>query len=89
MKYDLHELVEASRGFSGAEIEQAIIAGLHESFFDNRELETRDILKALHDTVPLSRTMREKIEDLRLWARDRARPVTTLPEKSPEKGLDE
>ena len=89
MKYDLPELVGASRGFSGAEIEQAIIAGLHESFFDGRELETRDILKAIRDTVPLSRTMREKVEELRVWARDRARPVAKPPEKRPEKDSDE
>ncbi len=89
MKYELHELVKASSGFSGAEIEQAIIAGLHESFFDNRELETRDILKAIRDTVPLSRTMREKIEELRMWARDRARPVTSGSEPSSEKETDE
>ncbi|MGI6460403.1 MAG: AAA family ATPase [Candidatus Hydrogenedentales bacterium] len=89
MKYDLPELVEASRGFSGAEIEQAIIAGLHESFFDGRELETHDILKAIRDTVPLSRTMREKVEELRVWARDRARPVTKQPERPPEKDSDE
>ncbi len=89
MKFELHDLVNASKGFSGAEIEQAIIAGLHESFFDGRELETRDILKALNDTVPLSRTMREKIEELRMWARDRARPVTTGPRTSAALGTDE
>ena len=89
MKFELHDLVNASKGFSGAEIEQAIIAGLHESFFDDRELETRDIVKALNDTVPLSRTMREKIEELRMWARDRARPVTTGPRSSAALGTDE
>ena len=80
--------MKASSG-SAARIEQAIIAGLHESFFDNRELETRDILKAIRDTVPLSRTMREKIEELRMWARDRARPVTSGSEPSSEKETDE
>lgn len=89
MKFDLHELVKASSGFSGAEIEQAVIAGLHESFFDNRELETRDILKAIHDTVPLSQTMRERIDELRMWARDRARPVTSSPGIVSEKASDE
>jgi SpoVK/Ycf46/Vps4 family AAA+-type ATPase len=76
--FDLHALVRASRGFSGAEIEQAIISGLHDSFFDNREVETQDILNAIAQTVPLSRTIREKMNELRAWAADRARPVSTV-----------
>ncbi len=77
--YDVAALVAAARGFSGAEIEQAIISALHDSFFASRELETQDILKALEETVPLSVTMRERVEELRTWAVDRARPVTATP----------
>jgi len=77
-RFDLHELVRMSHGFSGAEIEQAIISALHDSFFDNRELETRDISNALGQTVPLSRTMCEKIDELRQWALHRARPVSSV-----------
>ena len=76
--FDLKQLVTASHGFSGAEIEQAIISALHDSFFENREVTTDDIAKSIEETVPLSRTMAEKIEDLRNWARDRARPVSSL-----------
>ena len=42
-KFDLNELVGMTDGYSGAEIEQAIIAGLHDSFFERRDLETGDI----------------------------------------------
>ncbi len=77
-KFDLRELVQGSKGFSGAEIEQAIISALHDSFFENRELETRDVIKNLAETVPLSRTMREPIDELRAWARNRTRPVSSL-----------
>jgi SpoVK/Ycf46/Vps4 family AAA+-type ATPase len=77
-KFDMAELVRATSGFSGAEIEQAIIGALHESFFENREVESRDILKTVAKTVPLSRTMRESVDDLRAWAADRARPVSTV-----------
>jgi SpoVK/Ycf46/Vps4 family AAA+-type ATPase len=77
--YEIPALVAAARGFSGAEIEQAIISALHDSFFASRELETQDILKALEETVPLSVTMRERVEELRTWAVDRARPVTAAP----------
>jgi len=77
-KFDLRDLVRQSDGFSGAEIQQAIVSALHDSFFENRELETRDIIATLQETVPLSRTMREPIADLRAWATDRARPVSSL-----------
>ena len=77
-KYDLRKLAAASRGFSGAEIEQAIISALHDSFFENRELATTDILRAISETVPLSKLMRENVERLRKWAQHRARPVSSL-----------
>ncbi len=77
-EYDLHTFVRASKGFSGAEIEQAIISALHDSFFENRALQNQDVLRALQETVPLSVTMRESIAALRDWAHDRARPVTVL-----------
>ncbi len=76
-KFDIPALVEASRGYSGAEIEQAIVAAMHDSFFANREVESADVLKSLKEMVPLSTTMREQIKILRDWSRDRARPVTT------------
>jgi SpoVK/Ycf46/Vps4 family AAA+-type ATPase len=77
-KFDLRQLAKQATGFSGAEVEQAIISAMHDSFFDDREVETADIIKSLKETVPLSTTMREKIERLRMWARDRARPVSSV-----------
>jgi len=77
-KFDLRALAEASHGFSGAEIEQALVSALHDSFFENREVTTKDITRNLELTVPLSRTMREKIAELRAWASDRARVVSSL-----------
>jgi ATP-dependent 26S proteasome regulatory subunit len=76
-KFDVPALVSGSRGFSGAEIEQAIASAMHDSFFANREVETADILTSLKETVPLSTTMREQIKMQREWSRDRARPVTS------------
>jgi ATP-dependent 26S proteasome regulatory subunit len=81
-KYDLSALSDAASGFSGAEIEQAIVSAMHESFFEERELETNDILGSIQDTVPLSTTMRERITKLREWSGDRARPVSSpIPER--------
>jgi len=76
-KFDIRALAGTSKGFSGAEIEQAVISALHDSFFDNREVETADIVKSLQETNPLSTTMQEKVEKLRSWAGGRTRPVSS------------
>ena len=75
--YDIDLLAKESEGFSGSEIEEAIISGMHDSFAAKRELETRDILEALRGTVPLSVTMAEKISFFRQWMQTRARPASS------------
>lgn len=72
--FDLQKLAEASRGFSGAEIEQAVIGGLHHAFNADRDLLQDDIMNEISSSVPLSRMMAEEIDELRNWARLRARP---------------
>jgi len=74
-KFDLDALVKASEGFSGAEIEQAVIAGLHIAFAARTELTTQHLLDALTSSPPLSVTMREKIEWLREWSQGRCVPA--------------
>lgn len=72
-KFDLRALVAASKDFSGAEIEEGVISGLYEAFYEGADLTTQHILTALQQTVPLSKTMEEKINQLRSWAEGRAR----------------
>jgi AAA+ superfamily predicted ATPase len=71
--FDLESLAAAADGFSGAEIEQAVISALYDAFYVGRELQSDDILKSIRETVPLSRTMSERVADLRGWAEGRAR----------------
>lgn len=71
--FDTQTLAMASDGLSGAEIEQAVIAGLYEAFDKNRPLVMDDLLSVLQETIPLSRMMEEEIGGLREWARQRAR----------------
>ncbi|MAE95281.1 MAG: AAA family ATPase [Deltaproteobacteria bacterium] len=73
--FDLPALVAASESFSGAEIEQAVIASLYRSLHDERPLDTAMILSELSETVPLSRTRAEDIARLRQLAQDRFVPV--------------
>ena len=75
-RFDLEALAEASDGMSGAEIEAAIVSGLFHAFDEGRELETRDVLRAMRETVPLSQTMGERFHALREWARTRARSAS-------------
>jgi SpoVK/Ycf46/Vps4 family AAA+-type ATPase len=72
-KFDLDRLSEASPGFSGAEIEQGIIAGLYDAFDEDRALCTNDILDHIRTIIPLSKTMSESVQALRSWALTRAR----------------
>jgi SpoVK/Ycf46/Vps4 family AAA+-type ATPase len=74
--FDLDTLSKVSSGFSGAEIEQAVISGMFDAFDDGVELGTEYILQAVYDTVPLSVTMKEGIEHLRKWASTRATPAS-------------
>jgi SpoVK/Ycf46/Vps4 family AAA+-type ATPase len=74
-EFDLGLLAERAKGFSGAEIEQVIISGLYSAFSGSGNLNTKLILEEIESTKPLSVTMREKIDDLRDWARERTVPA--------------
>lgn len=63
--------------FSGAEIEQALIAAMYEAFAQDREFTQLDIIAAVKSTLPLSQTMVEQVTALRDWAKQRARPAST------------
>ncbi len=69
-------LAQQANGFSGAEIEMAIVEAMYTAFGEKREFTTDDITTSLEDSVPLSRTMYEDIKALRQWAHQRARLAT-------------
>lgn len=74
-QFDLVALAAAAEGFSGAELEQAIVAALHEAFGQRTELTTAHLLSALRESPPLSVTMAERIGALRAWADGRCMPA--------------
>jgi len=75
-RFDLEQLAKVCDGFSGAEIEQALVAAMYEAFAQQgREFTQLDIIAAIKATLPLSRTMSEQVTALRDWARQRARPA--------------
>jgi AAA+ superfamily predicted ATPase len=71
--FDLAALARQSEHYSGAELEQAILAGMFRAFGEGREVTTSDISRELDAIVPLYSTYEEKIKALREWARNRAR----------------
>lgn len=70
-EFDLGALSNASTGFSGAEIEQAVVAGLYAAHATGSTLTQSILLEELGATRPLSVVMREKIQQLRQWAAER------------------
>jgi SpoVK/Ycf46/Vps4 family AAA+-type ATPase len=75
-RFDLEQLSKMSDGYSGAEIEQAVVAAMYDAFAQDREFTQLDIIAAIKATFPLSRTMTEQVAALRDWARQRARPAS-------------
>ncbi|UBF29397.1 AAA family ATPase [Kovacikia minuta CCNUW1] len=76
-RFDLDQLANICDGYSGAEIEQALVAAMYEAFAQDREFTQLDIIAAIKSTMPLSRTMTEQVTALRDWARQRARPAAS------------
>ena len=74
-EFDLDALAEASAGFSGAEIEEAVVSALHDAFAAKTELTTDHVLASLRTSPPLSVTMAEKVAQLRQWAARRCVPA--------------
>ncbi|MBT8367268.1 MAG: AAA family ATPase, partial [Deltaproteobacteria bacterium] len=69
--FDLDRLVSETEGYVGAEIEQAVVEGMYIAFNDlkqpARELNTEDLLAAIHKLIPMSKSQRETIGELRRW----------------------
>ncbi|HSL19976.1 MAG TPA: AAA family ATPase [Vicinamibacterales bacterium] len=74
-RFDLPALAAASEGFSGAELEQALVAALYRTLYEKRPLDTSLLLSMLRATVPLSVSRREDIAALRAYAAGRFVPV--------------
>ncbi len=70
--FNLAALADASSGFTGAEIEQAVVAARYSAYANRAFPATPELLAELHNTRPLSVTMAEQMQALRAWAQERA-----------------
>ncbi len=78
---ELARLVEITEGFSGAELEQIIVAALFDAFAENRGLTFDDFTRAASNTVTLAVTQAEEILAIRRWADMRAIAATAREER--------
>lgn len=74
--FELGEVSRLTDGFTGAEIEQVVVAATYSAGAVNESVQTRHLLEELSNTVPLSVTMAEQISALREWCRHRAVPAS-------------
>ena len=82
--FDTSRLAALAAGFSGAEVEQAVLSGLYDAFAEGTELSQVHLERAVAESLPLSVTMREEIGGLREWARTRTRKASSsAPEPVP------
>jgi SpoVK/Ycf46/Vps4 family AAA+-type ATPase len=73
--FDVRALAAAADGFSGAEIEQAVVAAGYEAHAAKRPLDTALVAEELARTRPLSVVMAERVAELRAWAAGRTVPA--------------
>jgi SpoVK/Ycf46/Vps4 family AAA+-type ATPase len=79
-QFNVRQLAKECDGYTGAELEQAIIDAMYQAFAEDRDIGTEDIVAAIARTVPLSQSQREVIERLRSWLRDGRAQSASVPD---------
>jgi SpoVK/Ycf46/Vps4 family AAA+-type ATPase len=69
--FDLRALAVSANGFSGAEIEQAVVSAQYAANAEKAAVAQAHLERALRETRPLSVLMAEQVAALREWAKDR------------------
>ena len=78
---EMEELSNISKGFTGAELEEAVKEAMYRAFDEGHQLTASDVKEAVLETAPLSQTMSEVIKGTREWAKGRAVPAS---DRAPE-----
>jgi SpoVK/Ycf46/Vps4 family AAA+-type ATPase len=73
--FDIPALSAAADGFSGAEIEQAVVSSLYRALHEKQALTTTLLRQEIEQTSPLSVSRREDVQRIRESARNRFVPV--------------
>lgn len=86
---NLNDLAWLTEGFVGAEIEQVVINGLFEAFYEERSVTLADFEKICKQFIPLSVTQAEQIKTIRDWANVRAVAATPKEDRAEYTESDE
>ena len=68
MNFNYTNLAQHTESFSGAEIQQTIIEAMYQAFYEQREFTTEDILKAIHELIPLASLESQQMLKLQKWS---------------------
>ncbi len=79
----LADVVGATWGFSGAEIEKVVKTAIENAYFSKEKLTPAHLLTAAEGIVPVSVTMKDTIESIRRWAVGRTIPADNPLEVNP------
>ena len=71
-EFDMDHLAKIVNGWTAAEMEQMVKAAKIDAFTDGREFNYDDIIHNIYRIVPLSKTMSEQLNALRIWSHNRA-----------------
>ncbi|MGD0135615.1 MAG: AAA family ATPase [Bryobacteraceae bacterium] len=71
-RFNIEQLIEFTVGWTGAEIEQCVVSAITKARLADRDLTEQDLISVAVKQVPLSRTMKEQINQIRGWAFERA-----------------
>ena len=71
-QFDMPCLAKNCEGFSGAEIEQAVLSSLYSASGANEKIASKHVLEQLKLTRPLSVIKAESVDFLRNWAKERS-----------------
>ena len=74
--FDVSYMAAATKGWSGAEIEQAIKSARVDAYQEDRTFDEKDVMRNTINMVPLSKTMGEQIEAIKDWSFNRAVPAS-------------
>jgi ATPase family associated with various cellular activities (AAA) len=73
--FDIAALADVAEDFSGAEIEQAIVAAIYSAEAERRSVDTQSVVAEIERTTPLAVVMAEQLMALRHWALERTVPA--------------
>jgi len=88
VKFPVDTSVEATEGFSGAEIKAIVVDGLYRAFEEKKDLNEEHILCSIRNTIPQSQSARESIQGLREWARGRCLQASSVEKKKKKRKID-